>query len=302
MKKSKKIWLIVAASLLLAGLILFTSAMTVSGWDLSKLSTAKLETNEYSLSEKFNNISITTDTADIEFVATDTAEVSVICYEQVNSNHSVSVENDTLVIKLTDTRKWYEYVGINFSSPKITVNIPLGEYTSLSIDSSTSDVNVPSGFTFEHINISGHTGDISLDGISAKSIDLSVSTGDVSVANTVCDGDIKVTASTGDMALTDVKCKNFTSDGDTGDISLKNVISSEKIFIERDTGDVNFDRCDASEIFVETDTGEVKGSLLSPKVFIAESDTGDINVPSTITGGRCEISTDTGDINITVIS
>ena len=64
--------------------------------------------------------------------------------------------------------------------------------------------------------------------------------------------------------------------------------------------DVSFESFDAAEIFIKTDTGDVEGELLSAKVFIAKTDTGKINVPSTATGGRCEISTDTGDIRITV--
>ena len=50
----------------------------------------------------------------------------------------------------------------------------------------------------------------------------------------------------------------------------------------------------------DTDTGDVKGSLLSEKIFIPTTDTGDVDVPKTVTGGRCEITTDTGDIKITV--
>ena len=49
-----------------------------------------------------------------------------------------------------------------------------------------------------------------------------------------------------------------------------------------------------------TDTGDVRGSLLSEKVFIVNTDTGRKEVPDTITGGRCEITTDTGDVKITI--
>jgi len=63
---------------------------------------------------------------------------------------------------------------------------------------------------------------------------------------------------------------------------------------------VKFDGCDAEEIFVETDTGDVKGTLLSEKVFMANSDTGKISFHKTVTGGRCEIETDTGDIKIQI--
>ena len=62
----------------------------------------------------------------------------------------------------------------------------------------------------------------------------------------------------------------------------------------------HFDACDAAEIYVKTDTGDVTGTLLSDKKFFAESDTGKVSVPKSVTGGRCEISTDTGRIDITV--
>ena len=90
------------------------------------------------------------------------------------------------------------------------------------------------------------------------------------------------------------------SDGSTGDLVLKNVIASEKFSIERSTGDVKFEAADASEIFVETSTGDVCGSLMSEKFFITESDTGSSDVPQTLSGGKCEVKTSTGDIKITV--
>ena len=42
--------------------------------------------------------------------------------------------------------------------------------------------------------------------------------------------------------------------------------------------------------------------LFSDKIFFASTDTGSVNVPKTTTGGRCEITTDTGDIDIVVES
>ena len=61
---------------------------------------------------------------------------------------------------------------------------------------------------------------------------------------------------------------------------------------------MKFDGCDAGELLVHTDTGDVSGSLLSEKIFIVRTDTGKISVPASVSGGRCEITTDTGDIKI----
>ena len=61
---------------------------------------------------------------------------------------------------------------------------------------------------------------------------------------------------------------------------------------------MKFDSSDAAEIYVRTSTGDVAGSLLTDKVFMTQTDTGNVGVPQTITGGKCEIHTDTGDIQI----
>ena len=115
-----------------------------------------------------------------------------------------------------------------------------------------------------------------------------------------CGGDITVRVSTGDAQLTDVKCGSLIFTGNTGDILLDNVIADERFYIKSSTGDVIFEGCDAAEIFVDSDTGAVKGRLLSDKIFIVESDTGRIDIPKSGSGGRCEITTDTGNIKIRV--
>lgn len=275
-----KIWLIIATSLLLIGCILFVGVMTMLKWDFTKLSTGKYESNDYNISEDFQHISIITDTADIIFVPCESPTPSVSCYEHKNSMHSVSVKDGTLEIEVVDTRKWYEYIGINFGTPKITVYIPEGEYGKLSVKATT--------------------GNVCIENTSAGSLDLSVSTGKVTVSEVNCEGDISVGVSTGKTYLTNTRCKSVISSGSTGDIFLDNVIATEKFSIKRSTGDIRFDSSDAAEIFIETDTGDVKGSLLTDKVFITQTDTGSVDVPKTATGGRCEVNTDTGDIAITV--
>ncbi len=317
MKKGTKLWLIAATSLILIGLIIFIGLMAILKWDFTKLSTSKYETNHYQFNENYSNISIVTDTADIVFAVSEDLKSSVECYEQKNVKHSVTVKDDSLVIKVVDTRKWYEHIGIHFGTPKITVYLPQNEYTSVVIKESTGDIQIPKDFKFESVDIStstgdvkcyasasgsikikASTGDIRIENISAGSLELSVSTGDVTASSISCQGDVKVNVSTGDTKLTDIACKNVISSGNTGDISLKNVIATEKLSIERSTGDVKFNGCDAAEIFVKTDTGDVIGTLLSGKEFIVKTDTGDKQIPQSETGGRCEITTSTGDIKI----
>lgn len=319
MSKSMKIWIIIGVILLLIGSLIFTGVMVSYEWDFTKLSTVEYETNKFDISETVNGITIFTDTADIEFCPSENGEAFVECYEQKNLNHLVSVTDGMLSIKIVDTRKWYENIGIFFDSQKIKVFIPKGTYGKLKIESDTGEVNLPSCFNFDSVaikestgnvtchasaekavNIQTSTGKIHVENIECSSLDLRTSTGNITVKDINVNGKVSISVSTGKTTINNVACEGLSSSGSTGDISLSNVISTGEFYIERDTGDVRFDACDASEISVKTDTGDVSGSLLSEKVFITETDTGTVNVPKTVNGGRCEIVTDTGDIKFTV--
>ena len=113
-------------------------------------------------------------------------------------------------------------------------------------------------------------------------------------------GEMSLEASTGGIELENVRATTVTVASGTGDIKLKNTLLSGALHVEVGTGDVSFEDFDAAEIFVKTTTGSVKGSLLSEKVFIVSARTGKTDVPRTVSGGRCEITTGTGDIIITV--
>ncbi len=300
MSKKTKTWLVIAAFLAVIGGVIFGGVMMKLEWDFTKLSTVEYVSNDYEITENYRNITIVTDTADVVFAPSETATSSVVCYEQKNMVHTVAVRDGTLFIEIVDTRKWYEYIGIAFGSPQITVYMPQGEYGVLSVKSSTGDVT-SDAFSWQEIKINTSTGNIRVENASVEMLDLSVSTGKVTVTDVTCEGDVKINVSTGKTSITDVRCKTVISNGNTGDILLQNVIAAEKFSIERSTGDVRFDGCDAADIVVKTDTGDVKGSLLSDKVFIARTDTGRINVPHTTRGGRCEITTDTGNITVNVV-
>ena len=317
MDKKTVTWLVIATFLLLIGCVIFGGVMMALHWDFSKLSTVQYETNEYNITDPFRSISVTTDTADIVLVPSET--VSVICTEQENAKHSVSVKDGILQIEIVDQRKWYERIGINFGTAKIIVYIPQDQYEPLTIKGSTGKVNIPEGYGFTMLDIHHSTGDVTcqasvaetlkiktstgsihVENVHTGRLELSVTTGNIITTNVRCSGDMQVSVSTGKTSLTNVTCKNLTTNGNTGDIVLKNVVAEEKLTIKRSTGYVKFEGCDAEAIQVQTDTGDVTGTLLSEMVFLCETDTGRVDVPKTTAGGLCEITTDTGDIRLKI--
>ena len=319
MKKATKAWLIAAAALILSGCALFAGVMTTIGWNFTKLSTVKYETNMHEVDRPFSAIAVTTDTADVAFVLSDDGRCRVECREEENARHTVTVENDTLTVRREDQRPWYDHVGISLGATKVTVYLPETAYSALSVFENTGNVDIPQGLTFVDAEISvttgdvrffaaaqgtaklkTSTGDIRVENISAGSLDLSVTTGKVTLSGAACTGDVTVGVSTGKAVLTAVSCRDLTSTGATGSLSLDRVTATGRFSIKRSTGSVKMNGCDAAEISVKTGTGDVTGTLLTDKVFITATGTGRVDVPQTTTGGRCEIVTGTGDIRIQI--
>lgn len=322
MKKAVVIALIAAAALIVIGGLVFVGVLAVNHWNIGLMSTTKFVTNTVDVPTGFRDITINSDTEAIDFLPSEDGKCKVIFHEPESEKHSAAVKDGVLTIEQNESAKWFDKVGLfSFDSPSITVFMPAGEYAALSIKESTGDIKIPKDFSFDSADIEVTTGDVEFkagvkgklriaadtgkirtEWIASSELELSVSTGRVEVSNVDCSGDINISVSTGKSLLTNVTCKNFTSTGSTGDVTLDNVIIAEKLFVNRSTGDVKLVKCDASEIEIETDTGSVTGTLLSEKVFIVRSDTGRVEVPETVTGGKCKITTDTGNIKIEIVN
>ncbi|MBE6693111.1 MAG: DUF4097 domain-containing protein [Ruminococcaceae bacterium] len=320
MKKQTKIWLVTAACLVLVGAILFSVAMTSLKWDFNKFGNRVFVTNVYTFSaDSFVDIAVESDESMLYFYPSENDECKIVCYEVENLLHTVEVVNGKLTIRRNDTRELIDFLSFGGGNPEIKIYLPEREYGSLLIRKTTGDTTITNDFWFENmeiihstgdvicnasvtdrLKIHSTTGDIRVENVYAKSLDLSVSTGHITATSVTCQSNVGVKVSTGKAVITNLSCENFDSEGNTGDISLTNVVATRNMSVERSTGDIFFDGCDAAEVEIETDTGDVKGTFLTEKVIFAETDTGDIDVPVLLNGGRCEISTNTGDVKISI--
>lgn len=317
---SKKI-IIIACLLLVIGLLIFIVTMSANGWDFKAFGTVKYSQILHTALDEFDSIEINEDTADIEFSLSSDDRCIVDCYEDIKMKHSVYVENGTLKINVVNEKKWYDYIGFSFKSPKITIYLPEKEYNSLVIDTSTGDIDIPKDFTFNSVDISistgdvcvlgsakdtlkieGSTGDIDINNEYIGSIYASLSTGDISISSIKNSGNINIDVTTGDICLKNIRCESLNTNGSTGDVELTNVIASNELNIERSTGDITLLGCDAKKIHIKATTGDVFAKFNSYKNFNIYSSTGDVAAPPNSEGENpCQIITSTGDIKVSVI-
>lgn len=317
MSKTTKRWLTAATILVVLGIVLFMVAMTMNHWDFKRLSTMEYETTTQEIREDFQNLRIDTEAATLYLAPSEDGKCSVVCHGPETERYTAAVEDGTLTVRREKKSKWYEHMGISFDWPTVTVYLPEQEYGALVVKASTGSIQVPAGFRFqsadiaadagdvewkapvrERLHIEMDVGDVRVENVTADTLDIRSDTGEITVSSVTCANGVQVVTDVGAARLSDVTCGSLTAMGETGDILLERVTASGAMNIGNDVGDVRLDGCDAGELEIETETGSVTGTLLSEKVFLVESDTGEINVPKTVSGGRCEIRTDIGDIQI----
>lgn len=319
MRKSTKIWLAVAAALIVLGGAMFAGAVSSNGWDIRTLSTESYRTETIPVEGAFADISVRADIADIVLLPSDDGSCKAVFYEQEDAQYTASVQGGTLTVTGTEPKKRLSFFAFYGTSPKITLYLPEAEYASLLIRGKTGDAAVAKELRFDSaeivlttgsvkmnasvsgaLRISTTTGDILAESIAAGSVGLETTTGDVTARSVAAEGAVTVGVRTGEAYLYGVSCRELTSDGSTGDILLSGVTASERIAVTRTTGDVRLDSSDAPSLFLKASTGDVTGTLLTGKTFSAHATTGDVSVPQSAGEGTCEIKTTTGDIRIRI--
>lgn len=295
MKKGKKAAIIVAAVLIVIGLLICFLGFSAADYDYTRLNTANFVSNSNVITEPFSHIEVDVETADVHFVRADDSSCKIVSRETDKITCSAAVENNTLIIHELDRRQWYDHIGIFWGEIEITVYLPKAEYETLSIISNTGDIEATKNFSFGSAEIVTGTGDVNFSAEVKNQMEITSDTGDIT-AQGLSPQTLRLKTDTGKVEVSDAECANFFAESDTGDIMMENVIVSGEIRMETNTGDIELRACDADTLSIETDTGDVFGTLLTEKVYITQTDTGDIDVPKTIKGGRCEVTTDTGDI------
>lgn len=300
MNRTAKTWLIIAAVCVVLGPIMVVCAAAAAGGGFN-FNSAEYETVIHEIGSTFDQIAVDTDITDISIATADEKQCKVECTEPEKVKHTAQVENGTLVIRSTDTGKWYENLfSFMRQSPKVVIYLPQSEYASLQIDTHTGDVMIPPGLTFDTLTVNGNTSDVDCSASVTDTLTVKQDTGDVTLACPDA-GSLDIGTSTGDIDITSAKVKgNISVTSTTGDITLTDTVAEKSFLIESTTGDISFERCDAADLTVKSTTGDVTGTLLSDKIFKTSTSTGDVKVPNTNAGGKCEISTSTGDIQINI--
>lgn len=292
--------LVIGSSLTAVGALLFAGAMAGLGFDFAAFSTRGLTAKTCEIDEDFDGISINAPTTEIVLRPSGDGTCRVEFQEEENVEHYAAVQSGTLTIGVRDARSWYDRLGISFENMRMTVYLPRAEWAALRIETETGDVEIPDGFTFETVTVSSGTADIVCRASVRDALALHAGTGNVAVDSAGISGSVDIGTKTGNIRLSGFEARSVAAESHTGDLSLEGVVATGGLSISSVTGDVRLEGCDAAWLSIGTNTGSVVGRLLTAKVFVVETATGHISVPQTTAGGKCEITTGTGNVDIRI--
>ncbi|MBQ9785174.1 MAG: DUF4097 family beta strand repeat protein [Clostridia bacterium] len=262
MKKATKIALIIACIFVLSGVLVSFSALVMVGFDLSKLNSYNLETNEYTVEEEFSNIDLKLLDADIELVPATDGVCRVVCVDDEKVEYLVSVIDGTLTVTYKDTRAWYDHIGISWGGRSVTIYLPQMQYDNVRLGTVNGDISVSTPFSFENLTVTTTNGDVALKNLTVQSLNINLTNGDVSLSKTLCEG---------------------------------------RAYIKTVNGDVGIAKSDAATVEIKTTNGDVKASFLTSKTFVVSTVNGDVSRPHGTSGGKCKVTTTNGDIRLSII-
>ena len=339
MNSGKKAALVIALCLIAAGLVLGGVALAANRFhpeDLVKRSSS-LKEAAYPVAEPFTALEIHAIDGDVRLLPSTDGKCRVECMENEEQTHRVEVRGSTLYVE-RQLRNRVGVTFSPIERDYIRIYLPESDYEKLILETSSGDVECPAEFSFGEasvstssgdvafrsgvegaltvsatsgevevsgvslgsLSISAASGDIRLKGVDAGDLSLSAVSGDIALKEATLSGEGRLNTSSGDLRLENVSCASLALESSSGTKYLTDVLVSGELRSESTSGDLTLLRCDAASLYLRATSGEVRGSLRTEKVFFTDTSSGSVKVPQSMSGGKCEIHTTSGDIKLTV--
>lgn len=278
-------------------------------------------------------------TADFKLLPSENGTCRVECMESEKICYSVTTENNVLHIECADRRTLFSRYKFSKAQRHATVRVylPQGTYKSLEVETTSGDIAVPAGYTFDTASLhsaSGDiaccaecgalsaqaaSGDITLKDTSCGTLALGTASGAVTLLNiknesggsietasgkaqiTNYKGDaLEIGTASGKVSLENAECAALHINTASGGVDLTHTVSADVMEIGTASGSIHFENCDAASLSLDSMSGSVVGTLNTGKAFRAQSRSGKVDVPFDTGTGTCKVSTLSGSIRVKI--
>ncbi len=322
--KPKIICCILAGLLIVAGFVLVANGLEQTEYSLANFFVSQPKTKTETVDLPFDSVEIIESNCRVEVRFDDGANAAVKYPEKGASKQSVSVKNGKLTVKANDGRTFFERLKFSLEKPTVTVYIPINNHVdSLSVNTTSGTIHVYYSNTcvIGDIKLTSKTGNIYSDSLASGNISLKSEKGLLSVSNAKPQN-VKAVTKSGDVTLSTLEIANSCkAKTDSGKLKINKVraqtIESENIkgknelydawadtllSVKSEKGNIQLKACDGKLIKVQNGSGSIKGTIRSERSYNVMTSFGKVEIPKDSIGEPCELSTVSGDIEITRFS
>ncbi|MFI3168117.1 MAG: DUF4097 family beta strand repeat-containing protein [Bacillota bacterium] len=283
MKKSTKIDLIIAAVIILVGIILAVIGFALGG-DLEDVLNFKtnankselLETAEISLDVKNINIDhsfkVTTgkddDLTDVEIVSGDKFAVSYYGNEN-SADFSYEITGDTLNIEIVEKHQLISWGFFDFfdNDAKVIISVPTGqELDSVNVKAAVEDLEIKN-VTLGKLDVNFDVGNIEITNCQIVGVDITADVGNVEIENSTL-GEAQITVDIGNIDVENCSLDMINCTANIGDIDIS-VVGFAREYCAVGYADVGT---------VEIDKNIVTGYVQGLKQIFATADIGSVDI------------------------
>lgn len=319
MRKSVKVILIVASSLVGIGILCLCMSIALGGFNLIFKPSSSLNYSVMTATfDEVEVLEIDDMSNDVRIVTSENDEVKVTYAMSENFGYYLKQIDNTLIIEYDDFREWYEFIGIfslrdydlivelpEKALDKLTVKTVSGDIEAKEIMSketalSSTSGSVKAGGNVGGLSVSSVSGDIWLNANTvAEKVALSTTSGDINLSG-VFATDVAIGTTSGDINAKALSLSSAEVDTMSGDVEFENVSCDYDMKIETTSGDMELEFVDADNYYLSSTSGEIDAKILTAKVYNVKSISGSIDVPQTVMldGGYFNAETTSGDIEI----
>ena len=284
-----KIALIISAAVAAVGLVMLIIILIASGGRAGALSSFVLKESTYTESEgaPIKELSIDFDNADVEISF---GSYLTVTYPEKYTKSGkiaseVTVSEKDGVLRISEHSVWFRNIGIDNTSPKIYITLPLSRGCDLSVELDNGYVHSrgEEGAKLGRLDISIDNGEAEFRHLTASDVEISVENGEVEIYNANVSGGISVEIDNGSV-LTEGTAKYIDISVDNGEISLEDKVSvGEKIQLSVDNGSIEAALSGTkSDYTVRVDksiaSSNIESSSGGDKILELECDVGEIEI------------------------
>lgn len=332
MRKSIKVMLIVASSLVGIGILSLCLSVALGGANM--IFKPKENSKVTVMSATFDEVDIINvkDVSnDVKIIKADNNQVKVTYGVSEEFSYYVKQIDGTLYVEYENFRHWYDYLVVfgKLAEPDLIIEVPEKTLNELNVKCTSGDIEAKSvnslltnlktnsgdvevGGNVGDLTATATSGDVKLNpDITADAVFVSTTSGKLTLSGNV-KGDVIADNTSGGIAIDGLKCEkldakttsgkikgknlalaSIKADTVSGGVNFENVICTEDMTLEATSGSITIESVDAANYDLHTTSGSIKAEILTPKLYNVKSTSGSEKTPELDTDAKGVLSAKT---------